>query len=1853
MQHSSGAVEAESETPERGTARRDMAKWRCLVSRSGLGLPRIAAPGHRLTIELSAACTGRKPAMARKAASTKVTGGGGYGFEDQVAAYYALHLLAATRLFGVDFGRIVRIDFQARDAGWLLDDLVVTFEDPVGIRHVTHSIRSNRQVTTNGFPEDFISDIWEQWIGRDSSPFQEDRDRLVLAVGELAESVGSAWNEMLLAARRTSPDRFVARFTAPRQSSALQRTLFQSLGCPAHLAEGPTTDSETAARLLAHLELLRFDFGKSVSHDWTRLITLAQSVLEGGDVNEAAQLVETLRSLSETLRPSGGMLDLPKLLDHLRGRFRLRPYPDYQVDWARLDAKTESALARTKGVVGDGIALDRHSLRDQVRDLLSEASIAVLFGESGCGKSALAKTLVESGDVAASLVWLSGEVLDGADLDAVSRNLGMQYRLERVICSGGKARTIVVLDALDRTSPQSLLNACELISRLGAHKPDSPIRVLITTEPSGWARIQREFIRLGIDTSAVRTWPVGFPDPAEVRGLLLQTPSLRGVADRAEVYSLLRNLKILDWVAVAAEQGPDPSTLPRVGVTEIIDWVWAYWIGEDADAVARSGVLKKLGELEGNSMSAGLPIRGSLDNSEQRTLGSPALQQLVRVEEERCYFLHDLAGDWARLRVLLGEEAEGLGLIVEKAKLPRWHRAIRYFGQRLLEATPNDPSKWEQVLNRLGSIDPPSFAHDLLLEAVAFAGNAPVLLEQVWPVLCANDGALLRRFLRLFLHSATIPDPRVRAVASSQNEASALASLMRWPYGPYWLPVLRFLKNHQADVARFALGVTARLCRTWLETVPETTVDSRSFPGREEAAELAIRLARELQFLKALGTYFRDDVDETVFETLLLAAPDFPDEVNRLVLEFAQRREWDSAVLERAEQAREAARRSQATVRATPSRQVGGATGVPAGLGLGPFIPHGPRRDPWPDGPLRRVDDAFQKVCLEKPQAFMRLVNVSPAVAREVALAVCIESPRHEEYGWESPLLDRCGLEHWSGGYPNAFFRGCFLTFLRQNPDVGLDLIITLVDFATDRWVDASLRLYHKSPAPPEEQLGPRILLPDAGRRNLLGNSQVYAWYRFGALDNSAVTCALMALEKWLYDEIDADHDVSAWIAKILQRSRSVALAGVLVAVGLKHPELFTSSLSPILSVWPLYDWQEHLVMNGDAWQIEMTSWARDGELVFNIMRDWHTMPHRKASLRDTVIRLFLLSTEVATRFESIREFWRSELEQGRPRGSIELLLARFDPDNYRRTPHGEGQVLVEFEWPDHLRNRTEAARRDSEENLLLINFPFSCRRILDGETVLDSETINQFWQNTERIAALPESADDEEQRSHRAAALCGAAAVLFTHHRDWLRQDNTKEEWLLDQVRSVLGSPPRRSELDIAESHFPLRWDCFAGACLCALLAEAPEERWIRRALAEVVMAFHYDTTSVVMRSAFRLRGHLGDDWSRLLNLAVMWAGLRACINRAGILQQDSRRYLTWRRRVVDAFVGQQVRLEPLAWTRVGRLGRVILSRIERGREDYRWCAAEEADSPGEQRARRRRGHPGLDVQVLQAAFAWIPPLNGASTASERAAWIQEVIMALDVTLSMLPDVSDIDGEVDGTPYDFDRWVFERCAVCVAQMRSDEGPHRLWAPILDLDGKAHYWVSAFLSAWLINGRRAANSHEQYARRWSEMIAYVFASPMWSVNSGRGSFRTAELAAELMGLSWSGRAISEAEFTDVIEALAPQYRAFSDRWLVIPDIAAKFAYFLQRPAARPLRRDGIKWLNTRVASFDDYAWRDEGLEDALLEAVRACWFECSTSMQEDCELREAFLGVLDILNKRQNAGAFELRDEVVRNIRQT
>jgi hypothetical protein len=1774
----------------------------------------------------------------RRKAPVGLTGGGGFGFENSVAARFLLDLLGGTNSLGIDFGRIVRVDWQARDAGWLADDLALTCTSgPGGDRAAGLSIKSNRQVTASGFPTNFVAALWAQWLGIGTlRPLAGSQDALVLVTGELAQNVEAAWSRLLREASKTTPERLIARLSSPKQdegsqASDLQRALFESLHCPKKLRNQRETDEKATVHLLRQIRLMRFDYEVTPSRHMVEAVADCQKVLRSSNPAEAGELWKRLTGIADEKRPAGGSLDLPGLLQELRGQFDLAEHPDFARDWETLERRSQEEMSEVRTDIGGQRSLPRRELLAAAQTALDQRGACFLAGESGSGKSALAK------EIAAAryrrVIWLTGQMLDRSARSEVERALHLNQPIVEIVRSS-PVSCLIVFDAVEGYPERALRMAAHLVRDIHGSDAAAHIHFLFSAQVEAASRTIRRLAEFGTAVALLETTPVPRPSEDDVSAIARQIPRLGWAVRRLELRPLLTNLKILDWCARTLQAGSIEQDHPLLGLTDLIDLLWEHWAEAGDNSLARSHVLMRIAALEAETLSASVP-RLFLDYTEQQTLLGLIRSDLVRLREERVRFSHDLLGDWARMRVLIGDDPISSADGRKRAEFPQWHRAIRLFAQRLLERSGDGADEWRRAIERLDDEQVSStLLRDLFLEALFLATNAADLLERTWPVLTANGGKLLNRLLDRFLFVATLPDPRLSQLTETPEEATRFQHLFRVPFGPYWGPLLTVLRAHLSEVATVAPYNLARVCSLWLKTTPVELRAGLPTPWRREAAELVLATAREIQARDAAGGYYSGKLDRAVYEAALYAAPDLPQEIGQLCLELAQRRDMAADIAARVRAAHQ--KRAEARGRREESS--------PHAERLAGFsFARGRRRTPWPDGPRDPVDSEFMKACLAG-DPFCALLRADPAVALEVLLAVCIEHPKEDDV-FSHRYKDECALSYSREGSPPMYFRGPFLPFLRTSPEYGISFVIKLTNFATRRFSG--------------EERGLAITV-DGAARKWLGDTRVFQWPQGWPLsDGSLVESALMALERWLYEAIDAGVAIEARIERIMRESESLAFASRLIEVGKRAPSLFGGVLKPLLHVWELWDLDFRLVTQRLNGTIALGSWMLESPQLTSLARDWYGMPHRRQMLISwdgPVIGTMMVRDECHQFFGELRAQWSPKLDERGDPSSLRYLIERMNPQNYTFEERDGERVIVDFQWPEELKKDADESLAGLAKRRNLSMSPMRCRQVLDEQTPPSAEQLRALWDLLQTVDAGEAAlvTDDGVALLVGADILCAGIAVLLTFHRAWLLEDPARINWCRQQLGRIFDNPPAPMPFDSEAAVGTDRWDAFAAECGVLLLAENNDDLLARRLVAAAVMAFHYQTTGLAFSRAVRCRERLGLDFNRMLVLAVRWAGLRVALPSTGTpaLQGDCERALDERVRFGEAFVDRSLTTDYHALNEVDAHTLAARDALHAKRYPEHAKVLAHRRQAEERRGSREVLHArdvAIDYHVIAAAFSWLD-IGAARSADERADWLRFVHELLDGLIGRLPVVDDPrKQEIDGLPSEFDGWIYQSVAQTIPQMTPVERPEALWRPILNLGAPAHDWVERFFWYWFTNGAQAASSPADFVRCWREMILYALGHPRWDPDANL-SHGLGNIVSELLGFDrrWTGLSLGE-DAAAAVGNLKDVFEKAAQRWFGMPDVTRGFLGFAAKPGGARLLLPGVFWVAKAVEAFDSYDWRN-GVEDSLVHFLDVCWQRESAEISADAELRKAFLGLLSTLVSRGGHAAIALRDRFLASL---
>ena len=1712
--------------------------------------------------------------MASNVAPPKNTGGGGFVFEDDVCAWLLASMLVGHAVFGVDCGPVVRLDFQARPDGWFLDDVLVSTLLGTSSHRFALSVKSNAQFTATSAPSDFVAAAWEQMLHIGSTIFDDTADFMGLVTAPLSGAATHSLSGLAEKARANDPTLFSSRLATPNWASADERDLFASFACPALL--GRATTAADTARLLQRLRFIQRDFGAVASESQNRALELCRLAVRSQTIADAQTLWSILRELASELRPQAGSLTLFDLVDRLRVRIALADYADHGGDWKTLDARSTREADLVRASIADRVHLQRdEDVAEVIRSIAADVQVA-LIGASGVGKSALAKAAFEQrASSGQRTLWIDASSLDrAADFGAFEASLQLQHSLVELLAMEASQEPVVILDGLDRLYADfSLRTVAALLKSASGGLQATKWRVMAVCQSQEWPRVLEGLQRAGAPVTPWLIHEAPGLQPEALQPVRYVVPSLARLLLHPQVGSLLTNLKLLDLVVRRLDGGTYIDASDWVGESSVAEWFWTAEIDRGPDRLARGQFVRGLAQAQADQLVASVAV-DELDASSLFAAQSLTNDQLlVQVHGDRIAFAHDLYGDWARLRVLLNQRDNLAAFLQTRHESPLWHRALRLLGIHMLERE-HRIAQWRALVASFNGSSM-TVVRDLLLEAPAFAMNSGQLLESIFPDLVAGDGDLLRRLLTRFLAFATVPDERMQEIARAAGmDANAARATYRRPHWPYWLDVLAVLHTHRVEALRVAASEVAKVVEMWLAFVP------RGFARRSEATELAVLLGQTAVDSREV---YRDREERGLFyKCALMAAHERPDEVGLLARTAAERIP------------RPAVTAAEPTPPVPQPRSIF-STGVIQG--------------PWPDGPLARVDVAFQRIVLDT-QAIEHLYRERPTIAREVILAALIDAPRVEYWGGNRLYERELSLVSRHTWHPALYTQGPFLMCLRQNFSEGLELVMRLVDFATaragERAVQERRELHSQALADghAESEVDLAMASAPASGLSLLnegsndlrfeGDKTIYGWSSGLGDPPVVVEVALMALEQYFYLRLDTGHDIVDEITAVLARTRSVAALGVLCDIGKRQMSLFDGPLRPLFSGPELYSWQISGLVHGRSHL--MIRAFMQGQVFLSLARQFHGLEHRKRDLRHIAVKYLLKSEEMKTYFAKTREWWRDHMANGEHLNEmVEQLDQLLDPSNYEiREDAKQGQFLVNV-----VVEREQAVNaveiQAINDRMLVSGFPMRCRSILDDKKVLSNAQLDDLWQAWARIRELAKAGqalprDEEHFGDEYVNAITGGIAVLLWHD-GWASQDSTRQQDIQSTLESVMsGVLPERDGFTSEHDASTWTWDCFVAEAAAILWARQPQDiRW-RRLVAKMVFAEKYLTVRLLFARCAEFRTTLGADFERLRRLALDWAHVR---NRVDVLRrvhhmippidEPLRERLqadvaSWAEQSMSSFVDGSLAPPPDDWTRFENQQLLIEIDVLRCQwPHYRL----------------------MDFHLVRCSHGWMPQPVEAQSPEERASIVQFWRVALGVVAAR--PLADLRRQDHQYPHEDEVWVLENVAAAVLQLRPTEKPEHFWMAIIDLHSEAHDWPEKFLTAF----HREALAADEPPVTYVPLLREITQRAFTEVEGARRWPSHEEVWDALLGIVYWLSDMWSDQHADHVLRIWGVISLWMDNAPQDGRRVGKFARWLSKAAAASIRIRVLPWFVAQLQPGKDLSlYRDEDVDEELAKLLK-------------------------------------------------
>ncbi|MCQ1547670.1 MAG: hypothetical protein NOF05_02350 [Candidatus Accumulibacter phosphatis] len=1702
--------------------------------------------------------------------------GAGFEFEDLIHAWQLVKALSGEQAPGIG-GVVTQIQAQVSTLGWRIDDLLLTVQATTA-RRLAISAKGNFQVTAAALPVDFVARAWEQW--RDlQGGFNRATDGLALVTLGTHHAFDPAWREVKNACSGTDTALAMSRIRSNRRQSGV----FDSVQKP-----GGASDVETI-ELIRRLHVLPTDLQFAHSENEAQAIAQCRRLLASGGEDEALALWKVLINVAKEVRLRSGTITVPDLLALLRGQFGLRHHPDFERDWDTLSNITADYKVRIETELPSGYTVPRTAEKASLQVAFTNNSVTLLFGESGSGKSALVKLVLDGAYPSWNQVWFGPETLKVA-LSAARRGaLPLTHELSLVLNATVKLQNVLVIDSAERIEASEFIVIRQLLQAIlpnDGEGAEGAWRVVIVTQPQSW--VEGEETILGRRNAHLVE--VEVLKSEAVKLALLPSPTLGWLAAHDETISALTNLRTLAWV-IKAGTALGSNAAGLASLTAIADCLWKYWTKDRADV---QSLMMRLAQREA-SFERSFALT-DLEAADTATFTQRPEELPLRLNERtnRIEFEHDLAADWARFQFLkqIWTETPQWATL---AGNPLWTNALRMLGQFLLRQAAEAGTAWDVAFGAAEAAKN-NLAGDILLDALCLDPDAERFLTERVDLLLGNGAKHLTRLLLRFHHIATVP------AGGGVGLSAAVGLYMEAQYRTIvfgrWPPVLRFLIAKRAQLAGLVSSALAKVIETWLTKTPYRLSNGNPMPFRLELAEMALAMARSVQVQKGHGVIYLTR-EPLLYTAPLAGAADLPTEVGNWALELAGRREIDIDVKRRiAEVELQNTKVHAERLKTDAEYKARHKKLEQMPLSIGSFHERLPS---WPLGASDKVDMDFRTACI-KENGIQSLMRAQPELAAEVLLALIIEDQPERGYGSSRAEAD-LGLEFFQDAYPTAFWKSPFFPFFQMAPETALTSLIALVNFCTERWV-AEVMEGRIGEAP-----AVTLQLADGSEKAFLGWWQVFDWPQSSEMRNGNLFCALDALERWLTQLLDAGEDITGYIERILQDGHSAAFVSVLLNVAKYRPSLLTGPLAALITFPNLFLWDSIRVKqvgyNFIAW-----SWLRGGEAMFNFARDWTLAPHRTQKFLDVVVKILLADGDVARRLQALLPAWGLPED---PKEALEfkLLFAALDRDNYQTIiDPATGTETQVFICPDELSLEVQSWQADTSPTLAYLRTSDLCeQRLLGGQPLTDDEAAYLF--NLLKECETGTEGDYDEAKSRCRFA---AAGTLVTLGSAWLAQNHEARKQALEVVRAGVSTVASTGE-EIRERHMDSSDELkfVAYSVMHLWLADGDGVQEWETAVLRVLTSDDTRAAAVVVGVAYANREQLGTAWWRLLLAGLFWSGLILLAPHRGDGDDASRAWKTWLERLRRFQLrGPNATPDDLDFKRVVE-GR---KRLDFQRRMRLYNAG---DQTWRGKPKRERGG-SLDGHFLEVLFKWLIEGDGTGdrdldTRLALRIWDYDATRAKGCGRK---EYGEYDLPSQNLGYDI---LLKLGALSIA---APEGEDRaVWESVLAHGPAAHYALRHFISSLFLRLGKG-DDPAAFERVWRAIVEYGLAAD-WS-QPGLW-FYGERLKCDLLGFG------NENALSNLHQGAALRMRELYKRWAAAhlardEECVTRFCHFLTRNFGAPLRLDGLLWVAAVLKEHEHFGrWYRQGTGDALVELVATALNSDAQTLSQHAQSRQALVEI--------------------------
>lgn len=1083
--------------------------------------------------------------------SPELTGGHGFSYEDAVVARYLAALVCGTTEAGLGSRVVHRVAQQQQSFGEPLDDVIVDAVNLADGTVMRLSLQVKRELTISDAAsnDDFRDTVRNCWLTLQKADFRENVDRVGAVVGTISDAAFRDFTTVCEWARASQATKaFFDRFGDTGNGSANHKTMVNAVQAILRNSAGDDPSAQDVHRLFAHLLLIKFDALHEGSSGEADVLARMQRALVANQVGRAGDAWFQLRQCA---RDGAG-----RSAEHTRASvirtlpsFRFVGTPALAGDLQLLRELTRAWLIQQADVIG-GTRLVRTELRAKLGQQMAAHRMTLVKGLPGTGKSVLLKELISQHADNGPTLLLAANRLSGRSWAEHARLVGLSnVTVEPLLVElASTGNAVLFIDGVDRIAPEQRDIVLDVLGQILSNPDLSGWRVIATARDAGIEPLRNWMPPVLLGGTGVGYVEVRNLGDSEAAVLAAEIPALRPLllGGDERVRSLARRPFFASVLARGFSTAGYPTDFaPRAEVDLINAW-WSRG-GYDAAApqtLARQRALVELAQRSAPDLGRNLRIR-ELDAPTQEVF--PALEEDGLVQQVRightAQFSHDIFFEWSFYHLLQDRDEGWIEVLTQAGEPPALGRVVELLSQALYA----DPQHWVSELQRLMATQVrPQWLRAWLIGPVCsaeFSKHSQSYADKLF----ADDHRLLGKLLVWMQAEKTTPNPlvlsgqlgtdldaparlRLADACGWPSDISAWRRLLLWAIGqidaipdrllPDLVTLFGTWQMAYADIANPVSEGIVGLCANWLDAIEEE--NARDWRERRAADVEDAQTQRRTP----------SDLESELRNLVLRAARSYPDTVSTYLDKVASIHRW-------------------------------GESKFTEVASFAPLLAQ--------THPAKLAHLCRQTLLEELPddQALRRRREAEAAGRRRIEIMAMPPEQRSRFDNFAlGPLLPDTFQHHdWQhlsidgdhqGYFPASPLREPFHSLLAYSATIGIALVRDFANHATTAW-----RQLHQHMPENGTPVALRLAFP-WGEQEFWGGPHQYKWFR-GHGGPQALECALMAIERWALNQLNAGESVTEVIRRVLEGHSSVAMVGIAVHLALKANEVSAVTL-PLVS---------------------------------------------------------------------------------------------------------------------------------------------------------------------------------------------------------------------------------------------------------------------------------------------------------------------------------------------------------------------------------------------------------------------------------------------------------------------------------------------------------------------------------------------------------------------------------------------------------------------------------------------------------------------------------------------------------------